>query len=470
MENHAVLNKIILENFSRFKYLSLLLISYSVFVLIIDFAPIKVWNDEFIEIYRILDILLAVFTFSALLFFWLYKKDDFSIKNLGVKLTLFFILIWSAIVTGLEITSLGFSTLILIMLIAVFFIYINLKTSITYFLSAFISLIVTVFIQNKLDESFIPTFFIILPITIVSILISRKNYISKVNELINSDKLKELNNELNAIKEHLEEEVEKRTKELYIAKEKAEESDRLKSAFLANMGHEIRTPMNGILGFSALLSEPGLDSEDQQEYISIIQKSGTRMLNIINEIVEISKIESGLMNVYFKDTNINEHIEYVYDLLQPEAESKKLNISFKNNLPDNEAVINTDGEKLYAILINIVKNAIKYTDEGSIEFGYNLKSNVSTSPKYVDELEFFVIDTGIGIPYDRQKAIFERFIQADIADVEARQGAGLGLSIAKAYVEMLNGRIWVESEHGKGSKFYFTLPYQIADEEKININ
>jgi signal transduction histidine kinase len=246
---------------------------------------------------------------------------------------------------------------------------------------------------------------------------------------------------------------------------KAEESDRLKSAFLANMSHEIRTPMNGILGFAELLSQPGLTGETQQNYIRIIEKSGTRMLNIINDIVNISKIEAGLMKVNWQESNINEQIEYIYTFFKPEVEGKGMQISFRNSLPSKESVISTDREKLYAILKNLVKNAIKYSKIGSIEFGYSLRrahDNLSISL----ELEFFVKDTGIGIPKDRQDAIFERFIQADITDKNAYQGAGLGLSISKAYVEMLGGKIWVESEPEVGSCFYFTLPYKIEISNK----
>lgn len=248
--------------------------------------------------------------------------------------------------------------------------------------------------------------------------------------------------------------------ELLAAKEKAEESDRLKSAFLANMSHEIRTPMNGILGFSELLKSPGLSSETQQEYIEIIEKSGTRMLNIINDIVSISKIESGLMTVNWQESNINEQIEYIYTFFKPEVEGKGMQLSFNNSLPSKEAILKTDREKVFAILTNLVKNAIKYSEKGSIEFGYNKKDK---------SLEFYIKDTGIGIMEDRQEAIFERFIQADIADKMARQGAGLGLSISKAYVEMLGGKIWLESTFGKGSTFYFTLPYQSENLEEKTV-
>jgi hypothetical protein len=250
--------------------------------------------------------------------------------------------------------------------------------------------------------------------------------------------------------------------ELITAKALAEDSDRLKSAFLANMSHEIRTPMNGILGFSALLKNPSLTGDQQQEYIRIIEKSGIRMLNIINDIVDISKIEAGQMKVDLEYTNINKMIEYIYKFFKPEAEGKSILFSCKNGLPSEKAIVKTDREKVFAILTNLVKNAIKYTNSGSLEFGYNLKSN-----KEPAELEFFIKDTGIGIPQDRLEAIFERFVQADISDKKALQGAGLGLTISKAYVEMLGGKIWVESEVGKGSIFYFTLPYNIEQEGEI---
>lgn len=236
--------------------------------------------------------------------------------------------------------------------------------------------------------------------------------------------------------------------------EKAQEADRLKSAFLANMSHEIRTPMNGILGFAELLKEPELTGEEQKEYISIIEKSGARMLNLINDIIDISKIESGLMKVYVRESNVNELIKYVYSFFKPETDKKGIQFSFNNSLPSGEAVIKTDREKLSAILMNMVKNAIKFTDSGSIKLGY-IKKNQNENA----ELEFFVTDTGIGIPKERHAAIFERFIQADISDIHAYQGAGLGLSISRAFVEMLGGKIGVESEPGKGSSFFFTIPY-----------
>jgi CheY-like chemotaxis protein/nitrogen-specific signal transduction histidine kinase len=244
----------------------------------------------------------------------------------------------------------------------------------------------------------------------------------------------------------------KQTEEaLVVAKERAEESDRLKSAFLSNMSHEIRTPMNGILGFAELLKQTDLAGEKQQEYIQIIEKSGNRMLSIINDIVDISKIESGMMRIWESNINLNEQIEYLYNFFRPEIEDKEIKLIRYKGLSDNDAYITTDGEKLFAILINLLKNAVKYTDEGTIEFGYSKKEGY---------IEFFIKDTGIGISAERLDAIFERFVQADLSNQMARQGAGLGLSISKAYVTMLQGKIWVTSIEGKGSAFYFTIPYK----------
>jgi signal transduction histidine kinase len=207
--------------------------------------------------------------------------------------------------------------------------------------------------------------------------------------------------------------------------------------------------MNGILGFSSLLKEPNLSGKKQQEYIEIIEKSGNRMMNIINDIVDISKIHSGVTLVSKNEVNLNEQISNIYDRFYTEAASKGLIFNNSNKLSTADAVIKTDVEKVSSILKNLVKNAIKYTQEGFVEVGCERKGK---------NIEFHVKDTGIGIPKDRQEAIFERFVQADIEDKMAWQGAGLGLAITKAYVELLGGKIWLESDEGKGSTFYFTLP------------
>ena len=259
-------------------------------------------------------------------------------------------------------------------------------------------------------------------------------------------------------------EKDKRAAELIVAKEKAEESDRLKSAFLANMSHEIRTPMNGILGFAGLLKIPDLTGEKQQEYIRIIENSGKRMLNIITDIINISKIESGIVEVHVSESNINEQMQYIHDFFKAETDKKEILFSYHNLLASKDIIIKTDREKLYAILTNLVKNAIKFTTIGSIEFGCEKKGK---------NLEFYVKDTGVGIRQEQQSLIFERFRQGSESLSRDYEGAGLGLAISKAYVELLGGKIWVESEeknllvgNAGGSTFYFTIPYKTVEKKE----
>jgi PAS domain S-box-containing protein len=252
-----------------------------------------------------------------------------------------------------------------------------------------------------------------------------------------------------------EDERNKLTQLLIKAKEKAEESDRLKSAFLANISHEIRTPMNGILGFAELLKIPELAPEVQEHYIEVIEQSGKRMLNIINDIVDISKIEAGQMNIHMEETNVNHLLRDLYLFFLPEAKSKGLKLSITTDFPDENSLIQTDHTKLAQVLTNLIKNALKFTKSGSIEFGY---SSTGSGSLHTTSLQFFVRDTGVGIPKNQTDMIFERFRQGSVSLTRAYEGAGLGLSISKAFVEMLGGRIWVKSEPGKGSVFCFELP------------
>jgi PAS domain S-box-containing protein len=245
------------------------------------------------------------------------------------------------------------------------------------------------------------------------------------------------------------------------ARQKAEESDRLKSAFLANMGHEIRTPMNGIMGFSELLKNPALTGTEQQEYVSIIEKSGARMLNIINDLIDISKIESGQMLLNTSICDIKEQSDYLYAFFKPEVNSKGLKFTSNCRLIADEALIKTDKEKVNAILINLIKNAIKFTNKGSIEFGCSRKDG---------SLEFYVMDTGVGISQEQKEFIFDRFRQGTDSLSRNYEGAGLGLSISKSFVEMMAGEIWMESTPQEGSTFYFKIPYFPVAKEKSNMD
>ncbi|MBN2634851.1 MAG: PAS domain S-box protein, partial [Prolixibacteraceae bacterium] len=252
-------------------------------------------------------------------------------------------------------------------------------------------------------------------------------------------------------------EKKKMIEDLVKAKEKAEESDRLKSAFLANMSHEIRTPMNGILGFADLLKTSDISSDERQHFVEIIESSGNRMLATINDLIDISKIEAGMIDVKLSEINVNEQLEYLYYFFQPEARRKGLTLEYEKNEKGPAFNCFTDRDKLMAILTNLIKNAIKYTESGGVKYGFEIQNN---------KIQFYVSDTGIGIDKNYQKKIFERFIQADLSTTRPYEGAGLGLSITKAYVELLNGNIKLISAPGKGSRFYVSFPLQTEEQSK----
>jgi len=241
-----------------------------------------------------------------------------------------------------------------------------------------------------------------------------------------------------------------RNKKMLIeAKERAEESDKLKSAFLANMSHEIRTPMNGILGFTNLISQMQLSKEEIMTFVSHIKKSGERMLSIINDIMDISKIESNTINLKVSEIIVNDLVNNILDIFESEADEKGIKLIYDkpNNL--DQLLINSDRIKIEQVLSNLIKNALKFTEKGFVKTAYYTENN---------SVVFYVEDSGKGIKKDFQQKIFERFVQEDISLSRQHEGAGLGLSISQAFVEMLGGKIWLESEEGKGSKFYFSIP------------
>jgi len=237
--------------------------------------------------------------------------------------------------------------------------------------------------------------------------------------------------------------------ELIKAKEKAEESDRLKSAFLVNMSHEIRTPMNGIMGFTNLLRETDLTAAQLKKYVDIIQKSGKRMLDTVSDLIDVSRIETGQVDVELEQLNIKEEIRNLYLFFEAEARNKGLEFKMNSSCQDEEIIAKSDRAKFNSIASNLIKNAIKYTKQGSIEIGCQRNNN---------NIELYVKDTGIGIPEKLQMNIFNRFVQVEQGYTRDYEGAGLGLTISKAYAEMLKGDIWVGSEEGIGSIFYFSLP------------
>ncbi|MBN2521881.1 MAG: response regulator [Bacteroidales bacterium] len=245
-------------------------------------------------------------------------------------------------------------------------------------------------------------------------------------------------------------------KELIRAKEKAEESDKLKTAFLANISHEIRTPLNGIIGFSDLITDSDLSAEKRKQYSQVIRESGDQLLSIVNDIISIATIEAGHEEHQEKRCDINKLLELIKKQNSYKAETKTLSFIVSSALTDDEAIVLIDETKLLRILINLINNAIKFTDEGYINVTCRLDGNL---------IKFAVKDTGIGIPPEMHEKIFDRFFQIDYSDTRLYGGNGLGLSIVKSYVHFLNGEIRVDSNPGQGSTFYFTLPYTPVPKE-----
>ncbi|MGE5349550.1 MAG: ATP-binding protein [Actinomycetota bacterium] len=238
-------------------------------------------------------------------------------------------------------------------------------------------------------------------------------------------------------------------------RDRAEENDRLKTAFLHNISHEIRTPMNAIIGFTSLIAEPGQSDSQRESYSEIIMNSCNQLVDVVSDIIEISNIEAGILT-YRKETfNVNTQLASLHRQYQVKAAEKNLIFNYVTKIPENEAVIETDLSKLVSILTSLLNNAFKFTREGTVEFGCEREDGF---------LRFYVSDTGIGIPEEEHEKIFDRFYQVEHTAARSYEGAGLGLSISKAYSEFLGGRIMVKSGPGKGSLFVFTVPWKDGDD------
>ncbi len=239
------------------------------------------------------------------------------------------------------------------------------------------------------------------------------------------------------------------------ARIKAEEGDRLKSAFLHNISHEIRTPLNAIVGFSSLLTESTSGNDEKHELADIILRSSDHLLEILNDIVEISNIEVGNVFILKEKVNVNEKLRSLYKRFNIRAEEKDIKLDFKTPQNDDEVNIISDSVKLQQILGYLIANAIKFTKKGRIEYGYRMDEN---------EIEFYVRDTGIGIHPEYHNLIFDRFFQSESSTTRRYEGTGLGLSISKALIELMGGKIWFNSLPDEGSVFYFTIPLERNEE------
>ncbi len=289
------------------------------------------------------------------------------------------------------------------------------------------------------------------------------NLEDKVRE--RTKKIEQQNVELEKHRNNLEELVKQRTRELERAKEKAEESDRLKTSFLANVSHEIRTPMNAIMGFSELLIAEDHEPTEKKEFKEQIILNSKSLLRLIDDIIDIAKIEANQVSLDYKGYNLHkilDELQTVYSKLKDEQNKKDVELELEINNGE-DIFIMTDKIRLQQILSNLIGNALKFTEKGGISFGYKLINDDQQQPF----LRFYVTDTGIGIPNEAHTYIFDRFRKADLNDDKLFRGTGLGLFISKSLVEKFEGRIWLESVPKQGSKFFFEIPYIPAGNEDI---
>jgi len=250
-------------------------------------------------------------------------------------------------------------------------------------------------------------------------------------------------------------EIEFAREELERTKEKVEESDRLKSSFLCNMSHEIRTPLNAIMGFCNLVADPGVEPAEKAQFIGIINQNIDALLELINDIFDIAQVESGSMDIEEQACNINDllsSIQTYFNFEKGSVGKDNLQVKLNRANKDSDFSILTDKYKLRRTISNLVENALKYTEEGSIEIGYIYANN--------GMIEFFVKDEGIGFEQDKADVIFKSFRQVDDSSTRKYGGLGLGLTVAQKFTELMGGELWAQSEPGKGSIFYFTIPYK----------
>jgi len=263
-----------------------------------------------------------------------------------------------------------------------------------------------------------------------------------MSEITSSDLLTQLEAEIKQLKAKLTE-----------AESKASQSEKLKSAFLANLSHEIRTPMNAILGFSELLTDYELEPMMQKEYLEIIKSNGRDLLQLIDDIIDIAKIEAETLEITITDCHVNKILNELlisYNDNIVRVPEKNLDLKLITPAGNQNLVIETDPYRFKQIISNLISNAIKFTFEGSVQFGYKIINN--------DTIRVYVKDTGIGISSEDHNTIFEKFGQVETTDFRSRRGTGVGLAICKSLTELLGGKIWFESEKNQGSTFYFSLP------------
>jgi signal transduction histidine kinase len=477
-------------NYYRMRFWSVFLLVMVAFQLSSDFLMVRIWNDKQLIAFRVLDIYLAVV--ALLVFFVSYFRRPqvaADVKLFHRALIVFYLfshVIWSATVAGIESsTAGGLPTYLIGVFSAATLFFIPGPVFAAALLSSLLGLAFSLHYMHMPVFSVINQYYTVFILITIAYITSRVLYDARLKSFIINHKLeianktldhkvKERTSELSTTNVQLKNEIEIRIrfeKELKNALVRAEEADRLKTLFLANMSHEIRTPLNGILGFSDLVKSQTSADDQHSHYIDIIHQSGQQLLKIIDDILDISMIESNQVKINKVSFHLNHLMKDTYDFFMgyKKAENRdQLEIKYTNGKPDGEDMLFTDPGRLQQILNNLLKNATKFTEKGGIHFGYIMMESA---------IEFFVQDTGIGIKEEFRGKIFERFTQSEEAFKRNYGGNGLGLAISKGIVECLGGKIWLDTSYSPGARFCFILPLNaknanesILDQEKISAN
>ncbi|MFP4060479.1 MAG: ATP-binding protein [Bacteroidota bacterium] len=474
------LKEITFNNHNRFRSLIILVFLYAILMFVSDFMLISNISTELEKKYFILDLVLIgvlILLFIISKFKSVAKSEEISpIHTYLIWTFSAFLLIWSAVVSGIEFYySPSFTTyLIVVFLIAGLF-FIRGWIFIIMLLSSVAVILFMVFSSGIDPSDSYPGFYGLLILVPLAYIVSRFLFISRMQQFVQKKELVLLNQDLEQrVKKRtaeLEEKNDNLRNEIFIrksyektlkeARRKAEESDYLKTAFLANMSHEIRTPMNGIVGFSQLLRRPALSEEKKSTYLDIIYSNSLQLQSIINDIIDLSKIESNQISIEKEYFDINQLLEEKATFFNEYVKIERkhdIKVKVTGLLDEDDKIIYADKVKVTQILNNLLKNAIKFTTKGSVTIRCYIEK---------EELHLEVTDTGIGIRKEDLFIIFERFRQADNSARRKYGGAGLGLSITRGLVNKMQGKIKVDSEPGKGSIFTVSIPYEKHENDKI---
>lgn len=468
-------NDIYFINIKRLSYWSYFVILFSVIQLYSDITIKDIYNQKQLDLFLKADVILAivaVITFILSNFF--QPRNAQNIKKfykVFIYSYIFLHLNWTAVISAVESpTANGMPTFLIGVFSAATIFFTGSLVFLLFLLFCLVTLYITFGILQIDFVILLKEYSTVVTLVIIAWIVSRIILVTRMHTFISSKKLSEANEVLDQkVTERTEDlsksnnllikEIKERKKyehQLEAAVKKAEEADRLKTVFLANMSHEIRTPLNGILGFSVLLSHENLSAERKLRYNEVVINSGQQLLKIIDDIMDISLIESNQLKLNEMSFSLNYKIKEIYDYFlahKKSIEKDNIYLFYEIGLKSPDDLIISDPIRLIQVINNLLKNAFKFTFEGKIEFGYKL---------LINDLLFYVSDTGIGIDAEKREIIFKSFRQGEESLKRSFGGTGLGLSICRGIIEQIGGKIWIDDTFTHGSRFYFSVPYKKA--------